>query len=279
MKVFLALLTAAGCFGGSFLLIKINGLTDEIAGLEGELKTKASRESVDSATRDIATRENDENARARSKLDSRLAQLESTFRDASRKDDAKPALAFASLRDEVTEHSEAIDDLRDQLEKSSRTSNALDQTASRLLSAVGGSRGENGESGSGGLADLLEMGSLMRKKPEDLTEEERVRRDEMTAKMRDRMVDMTLSGFDRSLDVKLDDNQRESLGAFLAEENRELSGLREQGLDREARAAKQKEVRARTDQQVGGLLSAEQQKSWTKYRSRSSRSRGWDRFR
>ncbi len=279
MKIFLALLTAVGCFGGSFLLIKMNGLTDDIARLEQQLELKASRQSVATAARDNALRDHEANAQARAKLDTRLAQLESTLRDASRESDAKPALAFASLREEVTEHSEAIDSLRAQLDRSSRTSNALDKTAEQLLSSVGGVRSENGERRGGGFADLMEMGSLMRKKPEDLTEEERARREEMFEQFRDRQVDSTLQRFDRSLEVKLTDDQKQSLGAFLAEENRQLSGLGDEGLDREARAAKQKEVRARTDEQAGGLLSVEQQKSWTKYRTSSRRGRGWERFR
>ncbi len=278
MKTFLALLTAVGGLGGGLLLVKINGLMEEIGNLERQLGMKASRETVETVSREHADG-NAAGVKQRHQLEGRIAQLESALRDAGDKKDAKPSLAFASLREEVDDHSEAIDSLRARLERTGRTNSAINKTADRLLSAVGQASGEDdGERGEG-LERLFEFGNLVGKRPEDLTEEERAKREELTARFRDRQVDWTLRGFDRSLEVKLSDDQKQSLGAFIAEENRELSGLRDQGLDREARSARQKEIRARTDQQIGGVLSTEQQESWTKYRSRSGRGRGWDRIR
>jgi hypothetical protein len=78
--------------------------------------------------------------------------------------------------------------------------------------------------------------------------------------------------------VKLTEQQKTSLGQFLADERAALNELRGQELTDEQATAARTDIRTRTDQQAAQFLSPEQYESWTSYRARSS-NRGFGGFR
>lgn len=267
MKVFVVMLTAVVCIIAAFTIYEISAVHDEQDRLAGEVRAIAS------ATDDLtASMEDEEEPSKWNELDLRLARLEEKLGALTGKDESTQATDLAAIEATVRSQGEEIAQLRKDLEGARRVRGALDDTADRLMSAVGQDSGA-AEGQQGGLNRLMELGALFQKRPEDLTEEEKARREEVTSQLRKRQGEWAVRSFDRSLQAKLDDQQKADLQQALEDERAALDASRGQDLTAEERTAARQQVQAKTDQRAAAVLSAEQYESWKTYRARSSSAR------
>jgi hypothetical protein len=273
MKVFVASITAVGCIVGGYLVYETGALRKRCDRLETSVRSAVAAVDELAASQvraDQSTRIAD--------LAARLARVEENDRAAPDPGGSTGTVDLSEIQAALVAQDEEIAEIRNDLEGVRTARGALDRTADRLLSAVGQGDASTEGGQAGGLSRLMEIGSLMRKRPEDLTDEERARRDEITSQLRSRQAEWAVRGFERSLDVKLDDQQRAGIQQLLTEETASLRELRGQELTDEQRDATRNQVRSQTDQRAAGLLSTEQYESWTSYRSRPARRGLMERF-
>jgi hypothetical protein len=260
MKVFVSMVTAVGFLFAVYVAFEISSLRDDCN------KLSAGVESATFVTQELAAARQKEEGPARwDDLNTRLTRLEEQL-SAPVSDEGSPdEAALATIRSTLEAQGEEIAALRKDLAGVRRVRGALDETADRVLGAVG----QEGETREGGLERLMEMGALFRKSPDELTEEELARRDEIATQLRRRRDEWAIRAFDRRLEVKLDDQQKEAMQQLLADEATALEAYRNQELTDEQKSEGRKQIREQTDQRAAGVLSAEQYESWKGYRSRS----------
>jgi hypothetical protein len=276
MKVFVAMLAAGGFIVALYVIYEVGTLRGDYEKLDVRLRAAAA--TADDAAE--SSRKAEDESPKWDALDLRLARIEEKLSAAPAEGGPPEGPTLATIEAKLATQGEEIAEIRKDLEGVRRVRGALDSTADRLLGAVGQDAGSAEGSQGGGLDRLMELGSLFQKRPEDLTEEERARRDEITNQLRRRQSEWAVRSFERSLEVKLNDQQRADIQQILEEERAALDATRGQDLTDEARTAARKQVEAQTDQKAAGALSAEQYESWKSYRSRSNggRSFGIGRF-
>jgi hypothetical protein len=264
VKTFIALVTAVVVAGGVVLgglvYVTITDLETEVSRLEKKVEAESALDETTAAGADQSAK--------LAELESRLARIEEALLSGDAGDDATSGMDLSEVQIQLASHAKEIEEIRADLEGVRRARGMVDQAADRLL-------GEAQEDGTrrGGLERLSELGALFGRRSEDLTDEERARRDEITAQFQQRVSDWAVRAFDRSLEVKLTDDQKTSLGQFLAQERAALNELRGQELTDEQTTAARTDIRTRTDQQAAQVLSPEQYESWTTYRARSGNRR------
>lgn len=260
MKVFVAMVTAAGLIFAAYVVFELGSLREECRDLSAAVGT------ITSTTEKVAaSRQREEDAAMWDDLKVRLTRLEQQFSTPASEDGSPREEALATLQSTLLAHGEEIAGLRADLEGIQRVRGALDETVDRALGAAGQDTG-----GRGGLERLMEVGALFRKSPDELTEEERARRDEITSQLRQRRDEWAIRAFDRRLEAKLTDQQKVDMEQLLAEEDTALEAFRSQELSEEQRAEGRTQIRAQTDQRAAAILSADQYESWKSYRSRAS---------
>jgi len=269
MKVFVAMLAAGGFIVAAYVIYGIGTLKSDYEKLDGRVRAVAA-----SAEDASSTRKSEEDLKWDS-LELRLARIEEKLDAAPATGAASEGPDLATIEATVVSQGAEIAEIRKDLEGLRRVRGALDRTADRVLSAVGEDAGSAEAGQGGGLDRLMELGSLFQKRPEDLTEEERARRDEITTQLRQRQSEWAIRSFERSLETKLNDQQRADIQGILEEERAALETTRGQNLTDEERTAARKQVEAQTDQKAAGVLSADQYESWKTYRSRSSGGRAF----
>lgn len=268
MKVFVAMLAAAGFMVAAYVLYALGTLRGDQANLDGRVKAALN------AVEDLAgSRPTAEDAARWDAMDSRLAHIEESLRATPAEDrvgdDEAAGADLATIQTTLLSLGEEIAEIRSDLEGVRRVRGALDSTADRLLGAVGQDAGAAEGGQGGGMERLMELGSLFQRREEDLTPEERARRDEITNQLRTRQSEWALQMFDRSLEVKLNEQQKADLQQLLDEERTAIAASRTPDMTAEERTAARRQAEAQTDQKAAAVLSTEQYESWKTYRARS----------
>ncbi len=267
ITVVIASIAAVGFVFGGVLLVQISQLNDQVTGLSDQLSTAQSELTI------LGDSNQDKKQNTGLKaLTDRLIRLEESQGTAGAAAPAgTPAVDLSGVEAQLAAHDKDIAQLKKDLKGSSRIGSAFDDAADRFLGAASGET-EGGERQSG-LSRISELRSLFSGDSSELTEEQKQRRAELTKQFQGQRLDWTVRGFDRDLEQKLDDGQKETLRDFLAQEQTSLDELKDQELDKDAREAAQKQIKANTDARVETILTGDQNAAWGKSRSRSSRSR------
>lgn len=271
MKIFLAMAISVGCIFAAYTIYEVRTLRGEYRDLNAGVRDVTV---LAQGLEDV--RQSDNLSMRWEELNLRLTRLEGKLEAPDVVEEGMTGEGdLATIQATLQTQGEEIAEIRKDLEGVRGMRGALDTTADRVLSAVG----QEPEAGGGGLAGLMEMGALFRKSPEELTEEEKARRDEITSQLARRRDEWAVRAFDRSLEVKLTDDQKASIQQLLAEESSALEAARGQESSEEERAAARAQIREQTDQRAAGVLTTDQYESWKTYRSRSGeRASGLGRF-
>jgi len=270
MNLIIAGIAAVGLLFGGILFVgnyqlsgKVDQLTTELATAQSDLNRLNESEEDERQDRDLKTLEN------------RLTSIEVAKSTASA---AAPAEAepvdLSGVEAKLLAHDKDIAQLKKDASGSRQLTSRADELANRFL---GGSGDENDGERESGLNRLSELRTLFSGDAGELTEEQQQRRAELTQQFQGQRDDWTIRGFDRTLELKLEDDQKDTLKQYLAQERTSLDELKGQDLEKEALEASQKQVKANTDARIETILTADQNTSWGKYRSRSRSSRSFGR--
>lgn len=259
MKLVIAVLAAA-CLGlGCLAAYQVLVIEDRIDRLE----RSGAGGAVAVVPASFGGRAGSEAALAR--LAGRVARLEARIRAPAR---GSGGAGGAGIRAELATHAEELAALREEL------SRLAERGGNRPGPRPGGRRGQVSEA----FQRMAEARSLFRAKDEELTAEERARRQELIDTFRkrraqesERRIDRTIDALDRSLEAKLTDQQRLEIRQLLEDERKAMEELRGGELSQEERAARTKALREQIDADAQRILSAEQYDSWVTFRSRSWR--------